>query len=214
MEKLSEIIAKLVKRGARPITVTMRTIPRMNKAGKTTFGEIFKVSVVNGFVNFDYEKSVNRQLGREEKTQDFKAQSNWFNHTDTPGIICHRDDASKLYLQMKVERAIESAYFDTSGAHINTKQVESFLPARSEPKNQGTDKAIFTITISLDNITSLVCDGKRYWSGHNESWRKTFNVEPSENDNNSTYCEACKCRITVGKCKHGIRPPGRLLLPV
>lgn len=213
MEKLSEIIAKLVKRGARPITVTMRTIPRMNKAGKTTFGEIFKVSVVNGFVNFDYEKSVNRQLGREEKTQDFKAQSNWFNHTDTPGIICHRDDTSKLYLQMKVERAIESAYFDTSGAHINTKQVESFLPARNEPKNQGTDKAIFTITISLDNITSFVCDGKQYCDGKRYGEHK-YGFPELENDNNSTYCEACKCRITAGKCKHGIRPPGRLLLPV
>lgn len=28
-----------------------------------------------------------------------------------------------------------------------------------------------------------------------------------ENDTNSTYCEACGCRITIGRCQHGVMPP-------
>ncbi len=28
-----------------------------------------------------------------------------------------------------------------------------------------------------------------------------------ENDSNSTYCEKCGCRITAGRCEHGVMPP-------
>ena len=33
--------------------------------------------------------------------------------------------------------------------------------------------------------------------------RPTF----GEHDGNSTYCDKCGCRITIGKCKHGVTPP-------
>lgn len=28
-----------------------------------------------------------------------------------------------------------------------------------------------------------------------------------ENNNNSTYCEKCGCRITRGQCEHGMKSP-------
>lgn len=31
-----------------------------------------------------------------------------------------------------------------------------------------------------------------------------------EDDSNSTYCEKCGCRITQGRCQHGITPPNKL----
>lgn len=216
---LAGIIKNLVSRGARPITVTMRTIPKLKKAGIAKLGILSKVSVVNGMINFDYQKSVNRQLEREEKPQGFKTRPNWFKHTDTPGVVCHRDDPTRLYLQVKVERAINSAYFNTDGRCVNKNEVEPFLYARSVPTHQGVEKFVTVIEISFDNITSLVCDGKTYWNGETlgeffktDSFRNSrivASMAEGENDSNSTYCKDCKCRITAGKCKHGITPPDK-----
>ncbi len=43
-----------------------------------------------------------------------------------------------------------------------------------------------------------------------EGWRALWELLPAqglENDSNSTYCEDCGCRITQGRCEHGIMPP-------
>lgn len=214
METLSQIIKNLVAGGARPITVTMRTIPKLAGGKKVValLGNPHKVSVVNGMINFDYERSVNRQLGREDKAQAFKVQSAWFNHTDTPAIVCHKNDPNKLYLQMKVERALDAQYFDESGKNI-TDAVKPYLPKRHKPTHQGVEKFVHVIEVAFDNITSLVCDGKTYWIGGALGEFLTKDSFPNgrivakmfEDDSNSTYCEKCGCRITIGKCKHGVR---------
>lgn len=43
--------------------------------------------------------------------------------------------------------------------------------------------------------------------------RKTSTTAANEHDGNSTYCEACGCRITQGRCAHGIMPPAPTRVP-
>ena len=173
--KLAKIIAGIVKRGARPITVTLRTTPRMKVAAKAKFENPYKICVVNGILNFNYEKSVNRQLVREEKTPDFKTRPSWIEHTAIPGIITNKNDHSKLYLQLKVERAIEASYFRGDGSPISFEEIKPFLYANSKPTHQGVEKFVHVIEIAFSNIKSLVCDGQAY--SFDETWGEFFKID-------------------------------------
>lgn len=175
METLPKIVAGLVGRGARPVTITMRTTPRLRKAIAARFGNPYKVSVVNGILNFKYEKSVNRQLEREEKTPDFRTQAAWFEHTEIPGIVRSKSDHSKLYLQLKVEKAIESSFFKADGTPIPKQSIAKHLPKHSKPTHQGVEKFVRVIEVAFSSVQAFVCDGRSYKLG--ETWGEFFKID-------------------------------------
>lgn len=175
METLPAIIADLVIRGARPVTITMKTTPRLRKAIAAKFGNPYKVSVVNGILNFNYQNSVNRQLEREEKTPDFKTQKAWFEHTEIAGIVRSKSDPSKLYLQLKVQKAIKSSFFKADGTPISKRSIGKHLPKQSKPTHQGVKKFVHVIEISFSNVQALVCDGRSYQLG--ETWGEFFKID-------------------------------------
>lgn len=120
-----------------------------------------KVSKVHGIIHFDYETSVNNQREREEKESDFASQSNWFEHTDTPAIVRHKKDHSKLYLQLKVETTYPAEWF-VDGEKVEHSRLVNLLPKPAPAKNQGLEKEVKTIVIGFDSIRNLKIAGETY----------------------------------------------------
>lgn len=163
--KLPELIAEFCKRGARPMSVTLRTIKSLTKAQRQLLEvpELVKIASYSTILNFDYERSVNRQLEREGKESNFKTRPMYYEHvsTDPRPIVRHKEDKSKIYLQLKLEKALKELYLSPKGSVIDSNKVHEAIPAKSYPK-QGLEKAVLTMTPSLDSIITIVCDNQEY----------------------------------------------------
>jgi hypothetical protein len=169
--QLFDLITEISASGASAVSLVMNTVPDIKKKNRITKGttpseyfDIRKVSYVNGFLNFDYQNSVNRQLEREGQEADFKVQSAWFEHVtgDARPIVRQKADHSKIYVQVKCERVLDAKYILPNGDEVDSATLADYLPLPSKPKNQGTEKPIITFTVSLDNVTSFTAKGETY----------------------------------------------------
>jgi len=91
------------------ISIDVETEVRMRKTDNPYFGAT-KRNRVAGLIGFDYENSVNNQLGREEKTMDFVAQEHkWAKPTDSRNLLTN-EASTKLYLRLKVQSTGHPVY--------------------------------------------------------------------------------------------------------
>lgn len=139
------------------------------KARKTgnPFSAIAKLSRVNAFTGIDWEASVNRQLGREGKEQDFTASVRAWGERVSPALVLNGE---KAYLVAKVERSARPVYLAKRSAGspwqiVSKSTVAAFLPP-SLPANVGTDKGLYYRNYSLDGITRLAIGGETYRVRH------------------------------------------------
>jgi hypothetical protein len=150
---------------AQPIAFSALVDARARKTGNP-FGQVFKLSRVQAFTGFDYEASVNRQLGREGQAQDFTAGMRSWGERVSPALV--RKD-NKFYLVAKVERTSKPVYLVPSrlGLMAIAKElIAAFLPASRPALNQGTEKEIVYRNYAVENIYSLSIAGKRYRIRH------------------------------------------------
>jgi hypothetical protein len=161
LQKLRELLAGV--NCARPINISALVDARARKTGNP-FAAISKLSVVNGFTGFDYESSVNRQLGREEKETDFSAQARKWGVRVSPALVENHGD---FYLVLKVERTRKPVYLTKRNPAmpwlITPKEtVAPYLPPSRPALNQGTDKEIVYRNYKLENLVSVSLNGERY----------------------------------------------------
>lgn len=165
-ENLPALIAEFCKKGARPMTITLRTIKDLTKAQSAQLEthELIKIARHSVFINFDYSSSVNRQREREGKETDFKGRGSHFIHKegDPRPIVRNKNDESLKYLQVKVEKRLAETFISAKSGEVLDNDLVHSVIKRSDKPNQGTDKAIITMAPSLDSIVSLVCDGAEY----------------------------------------------------
>jgi len=165
-KNLPALVGELCKKGARPMTVTLRTIKDLTKKQRIELNaaELIKIATHQVFLNFDYKAAVNRQLEREGKEANFKTKKSHYTHAegDPRPIVRHRDDASKVYLQLKVESKLRELYLSPDGHVMDNAIIHGAIPATAKPKNQGVDKSIITMTPSLDSVVSIICDKVEY----------------------------------------------------
>lgn len=169
-EDIPALVAKLCKKGARPITVVMRTEkPLLKKdriTGQThTHGRfVTKVARFSAFLNFDYENSVNLERAREGKEADFHGGSSWFRHKegDPKPIVRHKDNEAQAYLQLKYQKKLGDTYLLSNGNIVTEEQIAGLLPKKPTDNNQGVDKKVITVVSSLENLMSLTADGCEY----------------------------------------------------
>jgi hypothetical protein len=152
--KLAELLSTIVT--AQPITITAFVDARLRKINNP-FSEVRKLSKVNGFTGIDYEKSVNRQLGREDKDQSFVASPRAWGERIAPCLVTNK---GKLYLVLKVQHAARPIYFARSSfgdswLSIDRSKIESLLPNRTHSANQGTDKEIVYRNYALSTLRSV-----------------------------------------------------------
>jgi len=141
--------------GATFATIETRTQVRLKKTWQG--GAVEKESRVNVTLNANYEKSVNRQLGREGKDTDFEAMPRqWGNRVPHTPLVTHN---GKFYLECKVEKSFNSTYY-MDGQEIDKAMVEPHFYASSS--RQGTDKEIIVRDYSLDSIVRINLNGNSY----------------------------------------------------
>jgi hypothetical protein len=185
-----EVVLQNCKKGARPITIVATTTPKLNVkdkdgkpmppeyrsgAGKNAVWHVRKRSVVNGFVQFDYENAVNRQREREGLEKDFAAVApTWGEARDVEGknYTCLQDWTPKtgdnagkptVYLYLKVERSLGYEYFlkregAWDGVPLEPADVNAFLPDRGDSR-QGVEDEIIVRKYTLANVERIVIDG-------------------------------------------------------
>lgn len=147
--------------GAAPLTLSALIDARARKTNNP-YPEILKLSKVNGMTGFDYEKSVNRQLEREEKATDFEAQERAWGERISPALV---KKGNAFYLVLKVERAFKPTFLVRQNnflVAIAKEKIKEFLPAHKKAVSQGTEKEVVYRNYSLANIKYIAFEGEQY----------------------------------------------------
>lgn len=147
-------------KGAKPVTIVTETDPGKSKKHK---GICVKQSTVNGIANWHYEKAVNRQRQREGKTADFEVKPRkWGERIQGTPLVEHKGN---FYLEMKVERVLDTRYFLTTdeGYVPTTKEAvaDHLRPSRGAP-NQGVDRDVILRDYKVESIVTLRMGGREY----------------------------------------------------
>ena len=152
-------------RGAQPVTIVTETDSRMVKKHRQTgdpnpyLGRVVKRSRVNGMVNWVYANSVNRQRGREGEEQDFTPEPRkWGERVAGTPFVAHK---GALYLELKVERAVEEPVYLCDGQEIDRAQIAAYLPKRrSNAGHQGVEQEVILRDYRVDSIREITFGGR------------------------------------------------------
>jgi hypothetical protein len=154
-------LIRSAKETAKPISITSITQPTFRKR-QAPFKKLYKVSQLNGFINFEYPDSVNRQRGREDKPQDFVAQGNWGEH-DTRSVI---ELKGKYYIQIKVESARSPVFIYNAGSGFKTiskDEVSEYMSPSVRSSTQQTDKEIVIRRYAIDSIAGFKFNNQEFY---------------------------------------------------
>lgn len=148
-------------RGAKAVTITAKTEVRLKKAARDIFGQVFKLSRVNGMINWNYEGAVNRQREREGVEGDFVSHPRaWGVRMPRTPFVQHNDT---LYLELKVQKSVdEPSYVNAAGETVNINLIREHLPASSSSSRQGVEKEIILRDYKMESITSITMDKTSY----------------------------------------------------
>ena len=142
--------------------ITAETDARLKKTGNPFALPVMKRQSHNLCLCFEYERSVNRQRGREGTEQAFEAQARkWGQRIEGTPLVEHK---GKLYVTGKVEHtASDVIYRDALGHPLDPEAIAPFKPAsRSSAAHQGVDREVITRDWSLDSITRITLNHVTY----------------------------------------------------
>lgn len=154
------------KFGARPITLTLVSHKKLLKKSRVT-GEpqalpsVRKITTINGIINFNYTKSVNKQREKSGLPTDFVAQSSFFKY-EADGeinkvIVCKKDDETKKYIRMKPEKVLAVTFTDEAGNILEEDAIKDYLP-----ENKSLEGLSNCATISLENVKAFTINKENY----------------------------------------------------
>lgn len=154
----SELIERINEvKGTTIVSIDVVTEPRMRKTDNPYLGAMKTVSL-SGVINFDYENTVNKQLQREGKEPEFKAQERaWGVHEGN--WITHKGE---YYMQVKVQGASEPVYY-YKGCELPKTALQPFLQESSKPHTQeSVEKEVVVRDVKLSNIKVIRALGDEY----------------------------------------------------
>lgn len=165
---IQEFLAMMVdsgSRGAFPLTMKAKTIPDYRKTGCPFRNNLFKIAVVNGFLNWDYTAAVNRQRVREGETPNFEAMPRaWGTQLTKTPLISHinKEGKHRLYLKFKVQKVLDTYFVDNNNTSLLKSDVEPWLNKPRPNTRQGVDGEVFERDYAVDNIMEISYRGLRY----------------------------------------------------
>lgn len=144
------------------IHMVTRTKVRMRKTGNPYFDQIFKVRSGNYLVGNNYENRVNSNLEKEGKDADFVASKNNVGDHVTK-VLLHNENTGKYYLQYERfdNSPIETVYH-YNGLPIEKAKFERFISGSNNYENQGLDKTVKVMSVTVDNILMITVNGTKY----------------------------------------------------
>ena len=141
-------------KGCEIATIQTETIPKLLVAGKC-LGSIRKRSKMNVLIGFDYENSVNNQLGREDTEMEFIAKPRkWGKRVDLKTV----EHKGNTYLTIQSLKCYDMEYVDSQGDTIPDEIVKPFLPKKSASR-QGTSKEIVYRDFKVESIKEITFRG-------------------------------------------------------
>ncbi len=143
------------------------------KRVKHSWGQVSKISLVNGQVNWYYENAVrNRQVKHDVDPADFESAGRaWGKRIPKTPFIGHNGNR---YVEVRVLSTIdEPRYFAEDGSELTAEQVKPYMPKRTEGKRQQdagvpAEDVVICRDYGLDNlpdgwgIHKLSINGKVY----------------------------------------------------
>lgn len=156
---MESLLEKLIGiRGSRICTVKYKTDAKVKK---NPYGKITKINTVQGLVNFYYNEGVKRRLLKEGKSeQDFRSGESWHEPVLVGGRISpicrNKKDITKFYLRFMYLRKLGMSQYFVGNDPIEESKILQWLASGSSYSNQGLDKPLVFLTISLDNILEFV----------------------------------------------------------
>jgi len=144
------------------INMVTVTPVRMNKRGNPYYGEVFKAKNGNYMIGTDYEKRVNVNLSKEGQDKDFVAsKNNVGDHVSK--VLLYNDKTKKFYLQYERfdNSKIETTYL-YKGNTIEKSAFESFMPSTNNYSNQGLDRTVNVMSVTVNNIKKITVNGETY----------------------------------------------------
>jgi len=131
----------------------------MRAAGNPFFGNIIKITRVNGVIQWIYEVSVNRQRVRENKVPDFEAfPRSWGDRIPHTPLVEYKQ---QLYLEVKVEKRDFNYFTLTNGTEVVPEVIQPFLKPESKGR-QGLERKVILRDYMLNNINSIVYNHTHY----------------------------------------------------
>jgi len=161
----AEIVQKIQeaeKTGATPVSITAVTTPQQRKTGNDHL-PIMKVSRMNGMINADYEKSVNRQREREGLEADFTRGAGWGEHIST--AIVQGKNGLSLAIQPNPNNPPPSSVYVGTGTGIPTvitSEPGEFINPPYTGNSQGVAKKIPYRRVLISNIAGIVIGKTEY----------------------------------------------------
>lgn len=149
--------------GAQPASLQYVTTPKINKAGKDTFGEVTKIANIGCMIGYKYENSVNNQLERENKEREFMSQPLWKGKGKrlSTALSTHIEKQT-FYLTYKAQQTFKSFHFDSVLNFIPVALLKPYFPQSDPAKYQGLDKPVYHREIALENVRRLKIKGCTY----------------------------------------------------
>jgi hypothetical protein len=144
------------------INMTTQTKVRMNKTNNPFYDKVFKVKTGNYLIGSEYEKRVNNNLVKEGKENDFEAQENKVGK-HVSKVLLFNEKTNKYYLQHERfdNSNIETRYV-SEGKDIELKEFEKFMPKANNYENQGLEKTVNILSVTLDNILTISINKEQY----------------------------------------------------
>lgn len=179
----AELAAELLRiRGAAAISITAFTDQHAKKRGNP-IGDIFKLSTVQGMVNFHYDAGVLRRLAAEGKDEsEFHRGETWHKPVvDSLGRLtplCRHasQDRTELYLRFMLISNTRRKYLDSVGREVDATLADQFIRQRSTYANQGLDKPLVFLVYSLSSIVELAYSGVTYVHSAGDYYQRGFHA--------------------------------------
>lgn len=164
IDSLTELLYS--QKGATFATILARTMVDLVGGKSCPLAGLQKLALTNGVINFSYANAVNNQRARENNTEYFEPEPRRWGirlldgKRLTPLVL--NPKTNEKYLEMKVERSLKYAYYDTAGCHVRKSVVAKYLRQRKESETQKLDKEIILRDYKLSGIVAIRLNGQIY----------------------------------------------------
>lgn len=144
-----------------PATITALTDVKMNKKDNPYFGRVKKESIVNVFINHNYQNAVNKRLLKEGQEANFEAKPRaWGQKLPGTPIVLHND---KYYLSagFLTKNKPKTSYL-LDGELVEKEVIQNYLPKVNEKPQEGLEEPVIERTYALENIKEIKVGGNVY----------------------------------------------------
>lgn len=147
---VKEIAEKKIKRGRFFSFLVEADITPISISPDACF-RVIKHSVVNARFGVTYKslKSV-----KERYVESNPTKSVWFEHTENVGIVRHKKDASKVYLEVTNPKISQVAYF-IEIENIRIRVTKAALIEANLLRDKKRETLPVVLTYSINNIVSI-----------------------------------------------------------